>query len=206
MSSQAADAAGRRAGAQLWGGRFSGQTDPLMAKYNASIGFDRRLWREDIEGSIMYSRALLRSGLLTEEEQGMLEEGLRRVHGEWEASVFEVHPSDEDIHSANERRLTELIGPLGGKLHTGRSRNDQVATDVRLWLRRELASLRDDVAGLVAACAARAEEHIDVLMPGTSSAAMLCRIHSLTLPHFHFSSQATRTSSPRSPCASRTGC
>lgn len=130
----------------------------------------------------MYSRALLRSDLLTEEEQAALEVGLRRVQREWEASTFEIRPSDEDIHSANERRLAELAGPVGGKLHTGPSRNDQVSTDARLWLRRELSDLRADIIDLVAACKAQAEKHIDVLAPG-EHATPLSPPPSSTEPH-----------------------
>ncbi|MFH1069457.1 MAG: lyase family protein, partial [Candidatus Glassbacteria bacterium] len=121
---------------KLWSGRFSGATDKLMEHFNASIGFDRRLWREDIEGSRAYAEALGRSGLITEAECASLIEGLEQVSGEIEGGRFIWSESDEDIHMAVERRLTEIIGPVGGKLHTGRSRNDQVATDMRLWVRR----------------------------------------------------------------------
>lgn len=105
---------------KLWGGRFDGTTDPLMEKYNASISFDKRLWKVDLRGSIMYSRAMQRTGLLSVPEQAAIEDGLRRVAAEWEAGTFAIMASDEDIHSANERRLTELIGAVAGKLHTGR--------------------------------------------------------------------------------------
>merc|ERR1711862_867901 len=101
------------------------------------------MWRQDIEGSKAYAAALARAGIISEEEGQQLQNGLMQVMTEWEAGTFQEMPHDEDIHSANERRLTELVGAVGGKLHTGRSRNDQVATDVRLWLRDEIKVLRD---------------------------------------------------------------
>ena len=123
---------------KLWGGRFSDALDPLMEEFNASIAFDRRLWQADIRGSQAYAQALARAGLLTANEAEQIVAGLEQVANEWRAEQFEIKAGDEDIHTANERRLTELIGPVAGKLHTGRSRNDQVATDLRLWLREEL--------------------------------------------------------------------
>ncbi|KFM28402.1 Argininosuccinate lyase [Auxenochlorella protothecoides] len=119
---------------KLWGGRFTGATDPLMEKFNESLPFDKRMWAEDIRGSQAYAKALAKAGVLTDEEAATIVEGLARVAGEWEAGTFRIVAGDEDIHTANERRLSELIGALGGKLHTGRSRNDQCVTDTRLWL------------------------------------------------------------------------
>ena len=106
--------------ARLWGGRFTGKTDPLMVAFNNSIGFDQRMWRVDISGSIQYAKALARCGILTGEEATALESGLQRVATEWQAGRFEIRDGDEDIHTANERRLSELVGPVAGKLHTGR--------------------------------------------------------------------------------------
>jgi argininosuccinate lyase len=131
---------------QLWGGRFSGQTDPLMARFNASLPFDWRLWEADIIGSVAWARAICRAGLLTEVERDQIVTGLEALRVELAAAIGpdvppeggHVNTADEDIHSFVERRLTEKIGPVAGKLHTGRSRNDQVATDVRLWLRRQI--------------------------------------------------------------------
>ena len=151
---------------KLWGGRFSGALDPLMEEFNASIGFDRRLWLADIHGSQAYARALARAGLLTEQEAGQIVDGLDRVAGEWRAGQFEILAGDEDIHTANERRLTELIGPAAGKLHTGRSRNDQVATDLRLWLREELKTSQQQLRTLIGVAVERAATEIDLLMPG----------------------------------------
>jgi len=151
---------------KLWGGRFTGPTDPLMEAFDASIGFDRRLWRADIAGSQAYARALGAAGLLTEAEAGQIVDGLARVAAEWEAGAFRVQPGDEDIHTANERRLTELIGAAAGKLHTGRSRNDQIATDVRLWLRDEIDRLAQYLRQLMGVAVERAAHEIDLLMPG----------------------------------------
>lgn len=119
---------------KLWGGRFTGATDPLMEKFNASIGSDKRMWREDIEGSQAYARALSKTAVLTEGEAAEIVAGLDAVAAEWRAGTFEIKAGDEDIHTANERRLTELIGAVGGKLHTGRSRNDQVSLSRPLLL------------------------------------------------------------------------
>ena len=167
-AASAAAGGGGGGGGKLWGGRFTGATDPLMEKFNNSLPFDRRLWSADLEGSRAYVAGLLRAGLLTGEEAAALERGLAAVRAEWAAGTFVVREaSDEDIHTANERRLGELIGAkTAGKLHTGRSRNDQVATDVRLWLRDELAALRAHLRRLVAVAAERAGAEADVLMPG----------------------------------------
>jgi argininosuccinate lyase len=151
---------------KLWGGRFTGQTDPRMEQFNASIGFDWRLWRADLTGSQAYARALAQAGILTPAEAEQIVAGLEQVAAEWAAGQFVVRPDDEDIHTANERRLGELVGPVAGKLHTGRSRNDQVATDVRLWLRGEIAALRAQQRQLIAVAAERAAAEIDFLMPG----------------------------------------
>lgn len=152
--------------AKLWGGRFSGSTDPLMESFNASIPFDKRLWRADIAGSQAYAKALVRTGLLTAEEGDAIVAGLDEVAAEWAEGRFVLETNDEDIHTANERRLTELIGDTAGKLHTGRSRNDQVATDMRLWLREEIVLLRRHLHRLIDGAVARAAAEIDLLMPG----------------------------------------
>merc|ERR1719183_2875915 len=147
-------------------GRFSGETDPLMEQFNASLPYDKRMWREDIQGSVAYAAALGRAGLLQAEEVKSLQDGLALVGKEWEAGTFEIKAGDEDIHTANERRLTELIGAVGGKLHTGRSRNDQVVTDVRLWLRAEIKALIANMRDLIRTACDRAEKEMDYIMPG----------------------------------------
>ncbi|HEX2127710.1 MAG TPA: argininosuccinate lyase [Solirubrobacterales bacterium] len=146
--------------------RFDQPQDPLFARLNSSIGFDRRLWREDIRGSKAHAGALLRAGVLDEAEHGQLLAGLDQVAGELEEGRFSFADDDEDIHMAVERRLTELIGPLGGKLHTARSRNDQVATDLALYVRERAARASELIAGLMEGVLERAREHADWPMPG----------------------------------------
>lgn len=124
------------------------------------------MWAQDIRGSIAYAKAIGKVGIITDEEVKLLVEGLEQVRQEWVDGKFEIKPGDEDIHTANERRLTEIIGPTGGKLHTGRSRNDQVATDTRLWTVEAERDVLKDLATLLEAGASVAKEHIDVLMAG----------------------------------------
>ena len=151
---------------RLWGGRYSGDVDALMWAFNASIGYDRRLARADCLGSMAYARALARVGVLSAVEADTLVDGLQRVADEFASGEFVYRDSDEDIHTAVERRLGELVGPVAGKLHTGRSRNDQVATDVRLFMLDELAALGGALRTAQAAIVEVAERHLDVLMPG----------------------------------------
>lgn len=151
---------------KLWGGRFSGATDPLMEKFNASISFDKRMWKADLEGSKAYAKALHKVAILATCEMHSILEGLDKVSKEWENGTFEIQAGDEDIHTANERRLKELIGAVAGKLHTGRSRNDQCATDLRIWVREALKELRKHVLEFLRVSVERAEREIDVLMPG----------------------------------------
>jgi argininosuccinate lyase len=150
----------------LWGGRFETKTSDLMRRFGDSIGFDKRIYAADIQGGIAYAGALAKVGLITAEECEQLVSGLERVRDEFDADTFEVQTGDEDIHTAVERRLAELIGPVAGKLHTGRSRNDQVATDLRLHLLSEMANLRRTLIGLQGAIAEKAEAHLDIIMPG----------------------------------------
>jgi len=151
---------------KLWGGRFSGKTDPVMEKFNASISIDKRMWKEDIEGSIAYAKGLEKISIITTEERDTLVEGLAKIAKEWEINSFVLLPSDEDIHTANERRLKDIVGTVAGKLHTGRSRNDQVATDTRLWLRKEVNVISDHLQSLMKVFVERAEKEIEVLLPG----------------------------------------
>jgi argininosuccinate lyase len=151
---------------KLWGGRFEQEPDALMWQFNASLRFDRRLYAADIQGSMAYARALARAGLLLDAERDALVEGLETVLAEFEGGTFAFQPGDEDIHTAVERRLGELVGAVAGKLHTGRSRNDQVATDLRLYLLGEMAKLRQALIDLQTAIVEKAEAHLDVLMPG----------------------------------------
>ena len=125
------------------------------------------MWAEDIQGSIAYAKAIQKVGILTDEESSTIISGLQKVHEEWATGTFEIKPGDEDIHTANERRLTEIIGSaIGGKLHTGRSRNDQVATDTRLWTVSAERDILKDLSTLLIASSEFAKEHINVLMAG----------------------------------------
>lgn len=151
---------------KLWGGRFEKETDSLMESFNASIKFDRRLYREDILCSIAYAKALRRAKIITGEEEEKLVAGLEQVLAEFEAGTFQLKPSDEDIHTAVERRLGELIGEISGKLHTGRSRNDQVATDVRLYMLGKIVSLHDSLLALQEIIVDKAASHLEAIMPG----------------------------------------
>jgi argininosuccinate lyase len=163
---QQEEVSGARGGLFGAGGRFKGGTDPIMEKFNESISFDKRMWDQDIRGSIAYAKAIHKVNIITEEECNLLIEGLQKVSAEWSNGTFEIKPGDEDIHTANERRLTELIGPTGGKLHTGRSRNDQVATDTRLWTVEAERDILKDIATLLTVASQFAEHHIDILSAG----------------------------------------
>jgi len=151
---------------KLWGGRFSGETDPVMEKFNASITFDRLMWEEDIFGSQVYAAGLEKVGILKPEERLLINNNLAIIAEEWRESKFILKPSDEDIHTANERRLKELIGDVAGKLHTGRSRNDQSATDTRLWLLKEAKIIQSILTYFIDVFVERASSEIDILMPG----------------------------------------
>ncbi|KAG9078138.1 argininosuccinate lyase [Ceratobasidium sp. UAMH 11750] len=151
---------------QLWGGRFTGTTDPLMWEFNQSLRYDKRMRAQDIRGSIAYTKALRLQGVYTEEEEAIIVKGLQAVDEEWESGKFEIKGTDEDIHTANERRLSEIVGPLGGRLHTGRSRNDQCATDLRLWLLDEVKTIEGALKGLIRVMVERADKEKDILMPG----------------------------------------
>lgn len=157
---------GSRGGLFGAGGRFKGGTDPIMEKFNESISFDKRMWDQDIRGSVAYAKAIVKVGIITEEEGNQLIEGLGKVGEEWANGTFEIKPGDEDIHTANERRLTEFVGSVGGKLHTGRSRNDQVATDTRLWTVEAERDILKDMATFLTVGAEFAAEHIDIIMSG----------------------------------------
>ena len=150
----------------FWGGRFNGKPDPQAWALNASLGFDRRLALQDVRGSLAWAQALANAGVLTEEERNQISGGLETIRGEFERQEFTFQASDEDIHTAVERRLGELIGPAAGKLHTGRSRNDQVATDLRLWLLEAIQSLDIAIAGLQTCLVDRAESDQEILLPG----------------------------------------
>lgn len=150
----------------MWGGRFSKPMDDRFAYLNASFRFDWRLYAVDIRASRAYARALARANLISASELDALLDGLTRVEHEFASGSFVAQPSDEDIHTAVERRLGELVGAVAGKLHTGRSRNDQVATDTRLFVIQTISNLQSQISNLQHALIEKSEQHLDVLMPG----------------------------------------
>ena len=151
---------------KLWGGRFSEPTDQFVERFTASIGFDARLYHHDIQGSIAHARMLAHVGVLSDNECGVIVDGLRAIHEEIDAGTLKWSVAHEDVHMNIESRLIELVGDVGKRLHTGRSRNDQVATDIRLYLRDEVDSLRDLMTQLAAALLDLADAHADTIMPG----------------------------------------
>ena len=151
---------------RMWGGRFEASPDEVMEAINASIDFDRRLYAEDIAGSIAHVTMLAKQGIVSHDDAEAIADGLRRVQAEIEAGGFSFDRALEDIHMNIEARLAALIGPAAGRLHTARSRNDQVATDLRLWLRARLDQADGACRALQAALIDRAEEHVATVMPG----------------------------------------
>ena len=150
-----------------WGGRFSQQTDKLVEEFTASIDFDQRLYNEDIQGSIAHCRMLSACGIIASEEADRIISGLQAIREEIEKGAFVFSVPLEDIHMNIESRLSELIGPgLAGKLHTARSRNDQVALDIRLYLKKEISGIKNLLKGLIHALISKAEATKDVVMPG----------------------------------------
>lgn len=150
----------------MWKGRFAGETSDLVQRLGESISFDWRLYAQDIRGSIAHAGALARAGIITEEERGRIEEGLVQIREEIEAGRFEFRVELEDIHMNVESRLTERIGDAGAKLHTARSRNDQVAVDVRMYCRDEVEAIRSGIAGLQRALTGAGRRFRDMVMPG----------------------------------------
>jgi argininosuccinate lyase len=151
---------------KAWSGRFSGTTDPAAERFTASLGFDRRLAAYDLEGSGAWARALTGAGLLTSAERDAILKGLEAIGREIADGTFPFRPELEDIHMNIERRLAELIGPAGGKLHTGRSRNDQIALDERLYLKDVVGQLDRGLRDTQAALVERAAGAVDAPMPG----------------------------------------
>jgi argininosuccinate lyase len=168
----------------LWGGRFTTQLDSLAWELNASISFDRRMAQQDVRGSMAWARAIAEAGVLTEDESTQICAGLQAVGEEFATGTFAFQPNDEDIHTAVERRLGEIIGPAAGKLHTGRSRNDQVATDFRLWVLDHLPVLDAAIQEMQTALMERAEADFGLLMPGYTH---LQRAQPILLSHWWLS-------------------
>ena len=151
---------------KTWGGRFEQSADPTAERFTGSLAFDQRLWPYDITGSVAWARALARAALITTAEADILVKGLEAVRAELEGGTFRFRPELEDIHTNVERRLVELVGDVGGKLHTGRSRNDQIALDERLYLREAIARTVAALRAAQEALLARAAETVEVAMPG----------------------------------------
>jgi argininosuccinate lyase len=169
---------------KLWTGRLDGSVNAAVARLNDSLPFDQRMALQDVQGSIAWAHALERAGVLTQAEAGEIERGLTEVARELLNDQFVFQPGDEDIHTAVERRLTELVGPLGGKLHTGRSRNDQVATDFRLWVLQALDRLDAHVRELQSTLVARAQRDRSDVLPGYTH---LQRAQPILLSHWWLS-------------------
>ena len=150
----------------MWGGRFAGQASELMVRINASIGFDKRLWREDIAASKAHAAMLREQNIISEADAAAILEGLDQVAAEYERDGVPERLELEDIHMTVEYRLGELIGAAAGRLHTARSRNDQVATDFRLWVRNACDETGDAVRNLQRVLVERADEHAETVMPG----------------------------------------
>jgi argininosuccinate lyase len=151
---------------KLWGGRFKKSTDKLVEEFTTSLLFDKRLYREDIAGSIAHVKALARAGIIESKEADALIAGLSEIYRQIESGKFSFDVGDEDIHMAIERALIDKLGPLGGKLHTARSRNDQVALDLRLYLKQSITSLIKSIMAFQNVLIEKAEKHLDVIMPG----------------------------------------
>jgi argininosuccinate lyase len=150
----------------MWGGRFASSPSALMEAINVSIGFDKRLAAQDIRGSIAHSDMLAKQGIITEEDRDAIHDGLKRILEEIESGQFTFSTALEDIHMNVEGRLRDLIGPAAGRLHTARSRNDQVATDVRLWVREAHDRADAQITNLMDTLLTQAEAHADTVMPG----------------------------------------
>jgi argininosuccinate lyase len=151
---------------QMWGGRFAEGPAAIMREINASIPFDKALWRQDIAASKAHVAMLGACGIVSDEDALAIEAGLDKVAAEYEADGVPEDWDLEDIHMTTENRLAELIGPVAGRLHTARSRNDQVATDFRLWVRDVIDQADAGLAALQAALVTRAGEHAGAIMPG----------------------------------------
>ncbi len=156
----------KKASNQMWGGRFASGPAAIMEAINASIGFDKKLYAQDIRGSVAHSEMLAETGIISADDQHKIAHGLNTILREIEDGTFAFSTRLEDIHMNVESRLAELIGPAAGRLHTARSRNDQVAVDFRLWVKDEFHRVAEALKGLIAAFLERAEQHAATVMPG----------------------------------------
>jgi len=188
---------------KLWGGRFKRGTHPEMEKFSESLHFDKRLSSVDVRASIAHARMLGRQGIISKRDDAAIVRGLKKIEREIKGEKFRYRPELEDIHTNIERRLVELIGSAGEKLHTGRSRNDQVATDLRLWLREKIDEIRSQVSALTDALLNSAEKHADTLMPGYTH---LQRAQPVTFGHhlLAYAAMLERDDQRLAQCRSRT--
>lgn len=168
----------------LWGGRFTQSLDTLAWALNSSLPVDQQMAFQDVEGSVAWAKAIHKAGILSDEEHASISAGLDTVRNEFASGEFIFQPSDEDIHTAVERRLSELIGVAAGKLHTGRSRNDQVATDFRLWMLNKIPELHSTLIVLQNALVEQAELAGETIMPGYTH---LQRAQPILLAHWWLS-------------------
>ncbi|MBR4027509.1 MAG: argininosuccinate lyase, partial [Lachnospiraceae bacterium] len=152
--------------AQLWGGRFTKETDKLVYNFNASISFDQKFYQEDIEGSIAHVTMLCAVGILTEEEKNAIIQTLKEIRDEVTNGTLEITEEYEDIHSFVEANLIDRLGDTGKKLHTGRSRNDQVALDMRLYTRTQVKAVDEELEALLRVILTIMKEHTETIMPG----------------------------------------
>jgi argininosuccinate lyase len=152
--------------AQAWSALFSEPMSELVKRYTASVFFDKRLWQADIEGSLAHAEMLAAQGIIAAQDLAQIQHGMAQIRSEIESGAFEWKLELEDVHLNIEARLTQLVGDAGKRLHTGRSRNDQVATDVRLWLRGEIDQIGVLLADMQRALVDVAEQNVDVILPG----------------------------------------
>lgn len=167
---------------KLWGGRFSKKTNELVHQFNASIAFDQRLYKYDITGSKAHAKMLGKQGIITEEETHKIVNGLNEIEDELENGILKIDANSEDIHSFVEKILIDKIGSTGGKLHTGRSRNDQVALDIRLYLRDEIGQIKEIIINFMKVLIDLSKDNLEVYIPGYTH---LQRAQVVTLAH-HF--------------------
>ena len=151
---------------EAWSGRFAEPVSEIVKRYTASVDFDRRLWRHDIDGSLAHAEMLAHQGIIGADDLAAIQRGMAQIASEIEAGSFVWSIDLEDVHLNIEKRLTELVGDAGKRLHTGRSRNDQVATDIRLWLRSEIDRITDLLVQLQRALVTVADTHADTILPG----------------------------------------
>ena len=151
---------------KMWGGRFRQKTAALVEEYTESVSYDRNLYKQDIAGSKAHARMLARQQVISQEDADTIVSGLDAILKEIEDGIFQWKTEYEDVHMNIESRLSELVGDAGKRLHTGRSRNDQVALDFRLYVSDSIREWQELLKGVVAELVAQAEEHVDTLLPG----------------------------------------